>query len=349
MMESEIKYAGGTSIPAQRGKDLHLYTVEVLSNERTLESLADIITPEDLGQVKWCVERSREIFSRFPSGIVLYEEQIDLTTLGISSGKNGCRIDVLIVVPGIGIVVIDFKYGRIWVTPPEWNPQMKSYSWGANNKYGGNVESIVLQPQSPEGRDYMTHVFESDDFAVIGKEIRVIVEATEKEGAPLIRGDHCQKLFCPLRINGVCPLWKKTILDIPNGKNVGAYLSMLSPEGCGEFYEKIKVIKAVADHCEKKCVELAVEHSMKFSGWEVGNGRPTYVCGDTDKFLATLTPFAAAKGVDPLQLTHDPVPRLPKSKSDVHKIIGQSNAAQEAVKGLYVEKPGKKTLKKVRF
>lgn len=338
----------GVSLPAQRGIVLHEYGVQVLKGERTLESLKGELSPEDFEQLKWCIDRTREIIARFPNGIVLYEEQIDLSLLGIHGGTNGCRIDVLIVVPGVGIIVVDWKYGRIWVTPPEWNTQLQAYGWGANNKFGGNVESIVLQPQSPEGRDYMNHVFESADFIEIGERLKGIVSATRKEDAPLIRGDHCQKLFCPLRLS-VCPLWKKSILEIPDGVNVGAYLESLSPDDRGLFYSKIKAIKAMAIHCEEVCKTLAVEHKMDFSGHEVGPGKSSYTCADTDRFTETLLPFAAAKGLDINDLTHDPVPRLPKSMSDVFKLLGRAKAVESVVRSLYVEEPGNPTLKKVKF
>ena len=347
MRETEMAFTE-TSEAAQRGIDLHAYTVDVLTGKMSQEDLKNTVVVEDYEQVMWCVERTKEVIARFPTGIVQYEVQLDLSQLGISGGKNGCRIDCLIVVPGVGIIVIDWKFGRIWVTPPEWNIQTQAYGWGANNQFGGNVESIILQPQSPEGRDHMNHVFESDEFKEIGERIKGIVSATRKEDAPLIRGQHCHKLFCPLQLT-VCPLHKKSILEIPDGKNVAAYFESLSPEDRNEFYEKILVIKKIADHCEMKCKEMAIEHNIEIAGYEVGPGRSNYTCGDTEKFLDVLSPFAMSKGIKPDDLTHDPVPRLPKSKSDVHKILGQSKAVQEAVKSLYVETPGSPTLKKIKF
>jgi hypothetical protein len=338
----------GKNEAAQRGTDLHEYAVQVLTRKTTYESLALVLTVEDLEQLKWAVERTKEIIERFPTGIVQYEIQIDLSALGISGGAHGSRIDVLIVVPGVGIVVIDWKFGRVWVTPPEWNWQFKAYAWGASNQFGGAVEAILLQPQSPEGRDYMQCVYTPDDLQVAAESIMAIVAATRKEDAPLVRGEHCKKKWCSLRTS-VCPKWKSSPLEIPEGVDAATYVERISPEARGNFYDMVLAAEHAIKSWKEMCITLAVEHGMEFgNGFGVGPGRSSYVCGDVARFVEVLKPFADAKGVDASALLTDPVPSLPKSKSDVEKIIGKSKAAQDAVKSLYVEVPGKPTLKKLK-
>jgi len=339
----------GSSEAAQRGTDLHEYAVQVLTGKVTFEELSKVLTVEDLEQLKWAVERTREIIARFPTGIVQYEVQVDLSPLGISGGTHGSRIDVLIVVPGVGLVVIDWKFGRVWVAPPEFNFQFQAYSWGASNQFGGNVEAILLQPQSPEGRDYMTCVFTVEELAQHAERIKAVVAATRKEDAPLVRGEHCQRKFCGMR-GSVCPKWKNSPLEIPDGVDAATYvINLPSPEARGEFYGLVLAAKHVIATFEATCKTLALEHDVVFGGgYGVGPGRSTYVCGDIPRFIETLRPFAAAKGVDVADLLKPPVPAEPKSKSDVEKIIGKSAAAQAAVKLLYVEIPGEPTLKKLK-
>jgi hypothetical protein len=190
----------------------------------------------------------------------------------------------------------------------------------------------------------MTHVFESSDFPQIGTELKGIVSATWAPGAPLVRGPHCEKKFCSLR-HGGCPLWKRQILEIPDGKNVAAYLEGLSPTDRGEFMSRIETILHVATHCKETCNILAVEHGFEFGGYEVGPGRNSYVCSSDATFRSSLEPFAAAKGITVDKLFTPPVPALPKSKSDVEKLLGKGKVVAEVIKSLYAVVPGKPTLK----
>jgi hypothetical protein len=337
----------GNNEAARRGTDLHEYAVQVLTGKTTYEALALVLAAEDLEQLKWAVERTKEIIERFPTGIVQYEIQIDLSSLGISGGAHGSRIDVLIVVPGVGLVVVDWKFGRVWVTPPEWNWQFKAYAWGASNQFGGSVEAILLQPQSPEGRDYMQCVYTPEDLQEAGESIKAIVAATRKEDAPLVRGEHCKKKWCSMY--SVCPMYKSSPLDVPSGVDIPTYVSLLQPIDRGILYDTVLAAESLIKKFKETCIELAVEHGIEFgNGFGVGPGRSSYVCGDVPRFVETLRPFAAAKGVEVADLLTPPIPPTPKSKSDVEKIIGKSKAAQDAVKSLYVEVPGKPTLKKLK-
>lgn len=333
---------------ADRGKSLHALGVDVLTGKTDFETLN--LEPEDREQLKWVVERTKEIIDRFSGtgAVVQYEVQIELDELGISGGLHGCRIDVLIIIPGSGFVVIDWKFGGSYVVHPEYNPQFWGYGWGVWKKYGGNGECIKLQPAAWGDTTYQSCVFEDKDFQDLGEKIKAIVAATRLPDAPLIRGPHCEKKFCSLR-HSACPHWKKSILEIPDRMDVVSYFSMLCPTDRGEFLDRIKVIEKVAKHCQETIQQLAVEHGIEISGYEVGPGRSSYTCADKQRFIDTLKPFADAKGVPVSDLLTKPIPEEPKSKSDVQKILGTSKAVVDAVKSLYIEMPGKSTLKKSKL
>lgn len=330
---------------ADRGKNLHALTVDILTDKTTCDALD--LTAADRAQLKWTVDRTREIIARFSEqhGVVQYEVQIDLSPLGISGGTYGCRIDVLIIIPRTGFCVIDWKYGMRTVDHPLYNPQFWAYGWGTWKKYGGRGELIKLQPMAYGEDSYQSCVFEDSEFEQIGQRIKSIVEATRLEGAPLVRGPHCMDKFCNLR-KSVCPLWKSSLLEIPDGKSVANYFSMISPKQRGEFLDRIKTILHVARHCESIIEALAVEKQMAVDGYEIGPGRPTYTCTDLERFKKELTPFISAKGMEIDDLIVPPVPAMPRSKSDVEKILGKSKAVMDAVKALYVVKPGEPRLKK---
>lgn len=341
------KLISTTSEFAARGTVLHSLTEGYLKGNVDVTAFKSL-PEEDQQQVKWCVNRTKEIIERFKgqNAIVIYEEQIDLTELGISGGKHGSRIDCLILVPGHGAVVIDWKYGRAWVTEPEYNLQTKCYGWGIHHNYGGNVETIILQPQSPEGRDYMSFLITEDHFKEIGKQIKEIVDRAKNPEAPLVRGDHCKDMYCPMF--GSCPLWSKSILEIPDEQNVTTYFKTLSPVDRKKFYDHIENIIHVAKHCETAIKKLCVEGGYTIEGYIVTDGRPSYHCDDTDKLIEKLLPYAAEMGLTAEDLLNPPIPAHAKVKSDYIKLLGNKTEIRDILQEIFVKVAGKKILKRLK-
>lgn len=333
---------------ATRGTNLHALTVGCLEGNLDTEAF-NALSKEDNQQVMWCVDRTKEIIDRFKGQkiIVIYEEQVDLSELGISGGKYGSRIDCLILVPGYGAVVIDWKFGRIWVTQPEYNLQTKTYAWGIHQNYGGDVETIILQPQSPEGRDYMFHLISEDKFNEIGKQVKEIVDRAKSPDAPLVRGTHCDDLFCSLR-GSICPLWNKSILEIPDKSSVATYFQTLSPADRSKFYDHIQAIIHVAKHCEDVVKRLCIDNDLEIEKYTVSDGRPTYVCNDNEAVIKKLLPIAKEKGLSKEDLFTEPIPQQAKTKSDYLKLFGNKKEIRDILDEIFEKVSGNKTLKRIK-
>jgi hypothetical protein len=337
-----------TSKAASRGQKLHSLTVGHLESKLDTEAF-NALSDEDKQQVIWSVDRTKEIIDRFKEEkpIIIYEDQVDLSELGISGGIHGSRVDALILVPGYGAVVIDWKFGRMWVTNPEYNLQTKAYAWGIHHNYGGNVETIILQPQCPEGRDYMSYFIVDDQFNEIGKQIRTIVENAKKPDAPLVRGAHCEDLFCFLR-GSICPLWNKSLLEIPDKSSVASYFETLSPADRKSFYDHIKTIIHVAEHCDRTIKQLCIEGGLEINGYKVTYGKPSFVCNDPEKVINKLLPFAIEKGLSKEDLLTPAVPPQAKSKSDYLKLLGNKKVIRDILEEEYAKVIGNKTLKRIK-
>jgi hypothetical protein len=337
-----------TSEATIRGTNLHSLTVGYLESKLDVEAF-NALYEEDKQQVIWCVDRTKEIIDRFKEekSIVIYEEQVDLQDLGISGGIHGSRIDGLILVPGYGAVVIDWKFGRVWVEKPEYNLQTKTYAWGINHNYGGNVETIILQPQSPEGRDYMSHLISDDQFEEIGKQVKGIVERAKSSDAPLVRGDHCKDLFCPLR-GSICPLWNKSLLEIPDKNSVATYFEILSPAERKKFYEHIQTITHVAKHCEETIKKLCVEGGIEMEGYTITDGKPSYVCNDPEEIIKKLLPVALEKGLSKEDLLTPAIPPQAKTKSDYLKMFGNKKSIRDILDEIFEKVIGNKALKRIK-
>lgn len=337
-----------TSEAAARGIVLHTLTVGYLTDCVDVTAF-NSLPEEDKRQVKWCVDRTKEIIDRFKGQkiVVIYEEQVDLSDLGISGGKHGSRIDCLILVPGHGAVVIDWKFGRGWVTRPEYNFQTKTYGWGIHHNYGGNIETIILQPQSPEDRSYMSYYLTEDMFKEIETQVKEIVTRAKSLDAPLVRGTHCETYFCPLR-GSVCPLWNRSLLEIPDKQSISIYFKTLSPEDRKKLYEHIKTISHVAKHCEDVIKKLCIDGGYTMEGYVIDDSKPTYYCDNTQAVIEKLLPFANKLGLNRDDLINPPVPPTAKTKSDYLKLLGNKKEIRDILNEIFVKVVTGKRLKRIK-
>lgn len=333
---------------AARGILLHSLTENTLKNTLDVETFLTL-PEEDKQQIKWCVARTKEIIDRFKGQkiVVIYEEQVDLSELGISGGRHGSRIDCLILVPGYGAVIIDWKFGRGWVTIPEYNLQTKTYAWGVHHNYGGNVETIILQPQSPEGREYMFHTIIEDQFEGIEKRVKEIVSNAKSPNAPLVRGEHCESLFCPLR-GSICPLWNRSLLEIPDKQSIATYFEILPPSDRKKLFDQIKTISHVAKHCEEVIKKMCIDGGLEMDGYEVKDSRPSYHCNDVEAIVKKLLPIAKEQGLTAEDLFLPAIPEQAKNKSDYLKLLGNKKEIRDILDTLFVKVTGKKTLKRIK-
>jgi hypothetical protein len=325
---------------AERG--IRLHAIE----ENSIDHLA--MYGDDRSAVDWCFEQIRDkVTSRFTgtdiAPIERKEFRIDLSSLGISGGTNGCRIDQLYVIPGIGSIVIDKKFGVGYVSPPKYNWQMKAYAWGAWKAFGGSVECIILQPAAQdEEKRYQSHVFAEGDFDKIGADIAEIVNKTKPVDAPLIRGPHCSYLFCKCR--NICPLWRNAVLEIPKGITVKTHLEAISPIERRGLYENMVTAQKWLENAVKTIQALAINDSLQIDGYEIGEGRKSYGwLNEQEAFNKIMQLCIDMKKEDAEIMEHAHL----KSKSDVEKIIGKSKAARDLIDELIVEIPGNKCLKRI--
>ena len=336
-LQKKLPASGDKSDAAERGVLLHAVTCELLGLGKNIEAYN--LSSEDREAVEWCLQKVfTDVLSRFETPPILKREfQIDLSELGIQGGLKGCRIDQLFVIPGIGSIVIDEKFGVGYVSAPKWNWQFKAYAWGAWKAFGGNVECIKLQPAADEEKQYQSHLFESEDFEKIGSDIKAIVEATKAPDAPLIRGPHCDYLYCKCR--DICPAHRQAVLEIPSGIMVRDHIRAIEPEQRRKLYENLVVAQAWCKKAVEVIGAMILDSTIEIPGYGIGEGKRSYAWADEDKAQVEIANFIMENGnEDPLQIME--LSHL-KSKSQIEEIIGKSKKAQELLKPLLVTVPGK--------
>ena len=157
--------------------------------------------------------------------------------------------DIRIEVPGLCIIIIDFKYGMVRVDPDD--SQLKEYGYmsyemrSAEMRGAGEpriIELIIAQPRLPNPKDHFRS--HSTTPAVLEAwfigDVITAMKRTRNPNAPLKMGPHCK--FCPANTTGQCPAIRKDLEEIP----LGAIPSVWTNEQIGRFktmwpiYEKFK-------------------------------------------------------------------------------------------------------------
>lgn len=159
--------------------------------------------------------------------------------------------DTIILIPGVKLVVIDFKYGRGLTVEPD-SIQVKYYGYLACENYLNSfddvtaVELCVVQPRIPHPnglcRTYETTPNELQDWF----ENTVIpgIEETYKPDAHLVVGEHCR--FCDARDH--CPALKGDMFEF----NSDIEPDFLTDEELGEILAKKKVFENYFQKLEKE-------------------------------------------------------------------------------------------------
>lgn len=298
--------------------------------------------PDD---VIWCLTEVLDItdpFANLPDCIILEEYQIDLSVLGISGGKEGCRIDLLIVIPGHKAIMIDYKFGSTYVPRPKYNWQMKAYAVGIFLAFGVlELEVIILQPNTSEEYQRKSDFFYIADAESFQNQITEIVAKTKQEDAPLIRGEHCTYSYC--KSKDICPLWRNAFLALPTYLTVAAHIQNISPEQRKELYENVMAAEAWCKKAKDTIAAMAINDGIEIEGYEIGSGRKTRAWNGSDEKIG----FMLMELAEDLGQKFDPMnPATLKSPAEIEEQLGKSKLVKQKINPFIIYKEGKPTLKK---
>lgn len=322
---------GGDTAESTAGTIKH--EMAVLLRNKQVEPDAITITDD----VRYCVQQVEEILAQLPADAIVTDEyRIDLSDLGIDGGAEGCRVDLLAVVPGRYAVVVDYKFGEMWTDSPEWNWQMKGYAAGVMRSFGvPEVQAVILQPNIDEGNRRRAHTFDAAAIAEAETGIKSIVEAAKAPTAPLIRGDHCGDRFCCCR--PVCPLWRDSWLSVPQNTTVEAYMTTLPPDGRRKLYENLLAANKFTEIAIEAVKALAVAGKLEIAGYVVGDGKKQRWWESESSAREKLSAMIVQKGRKIEEVIK------PISPAQAEKIFGK-----EELKSMICEKFGSPILKKTK-
>lgn len=255
---------------------------EFLGIEITADGITFVVDQEMADGVQVHLDLVRKLMEKYADqGARLYVEEglssfLDPDAWGTS--------DTIIFVPGVKLIVIDFKYGRYIIVEPD-SSQNKEYGYMACEGFEDSdiedVELWITQPRGPHPkgrvRSYDTTRTELEDWFV--DEAVPAMAATRDPNANLTTGPWCR--FCPA--NGErCPALKGETLNLSidlepgymTGEELGTlmqrgaaikkYLEKLGEEAfkrvkLGETVAGYKLVRKQTNRIWKKDAEAAIE------------------------------------------------------------------------------------------
>lgn len=256
--------------PASEGTVAHAVAAEALKEEKdawefigteiTADGITFVVDQEMADGIQVHLDLVRRLMEKYAEqGARLYIEEglssfLDPDAWGTS--------DTIIYVPGVILIVIDFKYGRYIIVEPD-SSQNKEYGYlaceGFEDSDIENVELWITQPRGPHPkgrvRSYATTRTELEEW-FIGEALPAMV-ATRDPKANLTTGTWCR--FCPA--NGEhCPALRGETLnlnmDLEPGYMTGEELGALKQRGASikkylekldeEAFKRLRIGEAVA-------------------------------------------------------------------------------------------------------
>jgi hypothetical protein len=230
--------------------------------------------------------------------------------------------DVLILVPGVKLIVDDFKYGQGIVVEPA-DSQLKIYSSMAwemfSQKFFKGMDSVpveqwILQPRIPhprgENRDYTT-----DSSTLTEWYVDIVVPAmqeTRNPNAIFQTGGHCH--FCPAR--NACPALRADTMNLEVNRDPVS----LTPDELGELLERIEAIVKYGEKLKEEALARA-RQGEKIKGFKLVKKQANRIWKDQ----ITIADYDAASG--------EVVERVVKVEELLKETFGDGAYTTPALKG----------------
>ncbi len=257
---------GGSNRAAAEGTAAHLVLSTCLEDGTDAHEMADmeievdglvfIVDQEMIDGVQECIDWVRARMSEAVAEGFLPELLIEKSMTSLFDEDVYGTADIIIIIPGDRIIVVDFKYGRGVTVEPD-SDQNAYYIYLTIENYLGPhpddfiVESWIAQPRipHPEGtiRSYDTTAKAIEDWWM--NTVLPGIEATRDETSPLMMGDHCK--WCPNKAH--CPALQGGVLEF----SIEAAPSAMTDVELGAMLDKLDAIKAFQPVLEAEALRRA--------------------------------------------------------------------------------------------
>ncbi len=214
---------------------------------------------------------------------VLIEQRLDFSPWvpeGFGTGD-------LVIVSGHCIWVRDFKYGTGVPVASEENYQMMLYGLGAYNELSIAYDDIteidvgIVQPRIGNNSSWRTTL---DNLLAWGDLVKPIADKAFAGEGEFVPGDHCETGFCRARFT--CAARASACLAASAGLTPD---TLLSPEEIAELLPLLPDIEKWAKGLREYALKQAVDHSVRFPGYKLVEGRSNRYIADKSTARIRLT------------------------------------------------------------
>lgn len=341
----EEQFPEGTSEYAEEGALAHAICelklrkifVEPGMNDRTFNTRLNRLKkqeqyqPEMLRFTDEYVDYIKEIAYGYPaSPSIAVEKRVDYSHIAPEGfGTADC-----IIIYGIELHVIDFKYGQGVPVRAEGNPQLALYALGAIAAYSMiyNIQKVTLHVIQPRLRQFSKWETSVTELETWGRWVKERAELAWKGDGDFHQGNWCK--FC--KAAAVCRHRADTNLELENhtavnedGTEVPCPLPpLIGNEEVGQILGKAQHLADWVKKLEKYALNALVKGDS-IPGWKIVEGRSNRMIMDVDTAYTKLR----EAGYEEAMLYN----RVPVSLTEVEKLISKEDYAK--ILSRYVQKP----------
>ena len=188
-----------------------------------------------------------------------------------------------VIITGLHVDVVDFKFGRNPVDPADINIQGQAYLLGVMDKYP-DMETATVHFLLPRRDEVLTHDYTRKDMGDIRTRLMIVVERATAEAVALNPNtEGCRfcsnRLSCPALTDKLLPLAKKYVAESEDFE-----LDFLSkydpakvndPETLSQMKNVAQVLDKWSDAVGKQALKIAVEEGEQIPGYDLYYRKPS--------------------------------------------------------------------------
>lgn len=254
VMAAHLLHEEESSEPAAKGTVCHNISAECLMLGKEPWEYAGLhykegafefeIDEELVLLIEYAVTYVRNLLKKYEHlGAIMYvETQVSSEFDAEAYGTADIRIEI----PGVKIIILDFKFGFVRVEVLD--EQLRLYGYYSYEMRGKRmtgagepkeIELIIVQPRLPNPDDWARSATKTPQELErwFFEEVLAAMERTRDPNALLTMGDHCR--WCPVLRDAKCPAWATVVDEVP----LSADVKTLTDEQLGEFRRKRKMIE----------------------------------------------------------------------------------------------------------
>lgn len=264
---------------ASLGHELHAYADNAVAAVKEGmgwgEAIADVCNhATSMGVDSWSVwclqdalEKVRDLVLKHGIELdnILTEHRLDMASLGFAQGGTA---DVVLVVPGVLVIVIDYKFGFIDQGTADEHDQLQAYAAAAAETFTApDVIVALIQPRADRDNRISQARFDADTLRKNRVWTAAVIRLARGDN-PQLTGGFTQCQHC--RALPRCPEARRFIMQAKEAlETIG---DPLDADGRGALADAAKLAEKFTE-TGKGIAKAALQKGEKVTGWKLGTPR----------------------------------------------------------------------------